>query len=128
MWVMHLMQIGVFFLACGVTVSVMDIASNVPLAIIAGLVPITIAGIGVRDSALVILFFEHGPAAQIALVGMLTSLRYLIPGLMGVPFLYQSLRSQTGRDQKQKVGQMRIDQDHEKLLHRIEPVSKSASC
>ena len=128
MWVMHLMQIGVFFLACGVTVSVMDIASNVPLAIIAGLVPITIAGIGVRDSALVVLFFEHGPAAQIALVGMLTSLRYLIPGLMGLPFLYQSLRSQRGRDQKQKGGQMRIDQNHEKPLYRIEPASKSVSC
>ena len=128
MWVMHLMQIGVFFLACGVTVSVMDIASHVPLAIIAGLVPITIAGIGVRDSALVVLFFEHGPAAQIALVGMLTSLRYLIPGLMGLPFLYQSLRSQRGRDQKQKGGQMRIDQHHEKPLYRIEPASKSVSC
>ena len=128
MWVMHLMQIGLFFWACGVTVSVMDVASYVPLAIIAGLVPITIAGIGVRDSALVVLFLDHGPAAQIALVGMLTSLRYLIPGLLGLPFLYQSLRRQGDRDQKQKSGQLRIDEHHEKRLPKIKADSESVSC
>ena len=128
MWVMHLMQIGFFFWACGVTVSVMDVASYVPLAIIAGLVPITIAGIGVRDSALIVLFLDHGPAAQIAMVGMLTSLRYLIPGILGLPFLYQSLRRQGDRDQKQKGGQLRIDEHHEKRLPKIKAVSESVSC
>jgi hypothetical protein len=87
LWCLHLLQIALFFFAAGISVTPIDVLSRVPLAIFAGLLPITVAGIGTRDSALVVLFLDTASPAAVAVVGMLTALRYLIPGVAGLPVL-----------------------------------------
>jgi hypothetical protein len=54
-------------------------------------------GIGVRDSALVWLFHDVASPASMAAVGLLTTSRYLVPGLVGV-FCVTSLRLRGSRE------------------------------
>jgi hypothetical protein len=57
------------------------------MAILVGLVPVTLAGIGTRDAALVyFLGGAVGPGPALAL-GLFATLRYLVPALAGLPFL-----------------------------------------
>lgn len=85
-WIMHLAQIFVFFLTLNSTVPPFEVAALVPVAIFVGLLPVTIAGIGTRDAAMVFLFAPLDGPARIAGVALLTHLRYIVPGLAGLPF------------------------------------------
>ena len=53
----------------------------------AGLLPISFCGLGTRDAALVYLFADIAPASTMTVVGLLTGLRYVIPGAVGIPFV-----------------------------------------
>lgn len=89
LWMLHLLQIHCFLFAAGVHVSWAESVSRVPLAIFAGLLPISFCGFGTRDAALIWLFADLAPASTMAAVGLLTGLRYLLPGLAGLPFVSQ---------------------------------------
>lgn len=91
-WVLHLLQIYTFFLALRAPVPFLDAMALVPVAIFIGLLPITVAGIGTRDAALIFLFRPYQGAAAMAGVALLTHLRYLVPGLAGLPFFHRYLR------------------------------------
>jgi hypothetical protein len=87
LWSLHLLQIDFFLKAAGVFVSWAEATSRVPAAIFAGLAPISFWGVGARDSALVWMFSDIAPASAMTAVGLLTALRYLLPGLAGIPCL-----------------------------------------
>ena len=87
LWMLHLAQFDLFLRAAGVHVSATDILSRIPVAIFAGLVPLTLWGIGTRDGALMWLFADVTTPAVMAGVGLLTALRYLVPGVAGIPCL-----------------------------------------
>jgi hypothetical protein len=57
------------------------------IAILAGLLPFTFAGVGTRDAALVVLFAPYLDAGGAALLGLCATLRYLIPAIAGLPFV-----------------------------------------
>ena len=84
LWVLHLVQFDLFLGAVGVQVAWHEVFARVPMAIFAGLLPVTFCGIGTRDAALVWLFADFAPASTMAVVGMLSALRYLIPGACGI--------------------------------------------
>jgi uncharacterized membrane protein YbhN (UPF0104 family) len=65
-------------------VAAMALAS---LAILAGLVPVTLAGIGTRDAALIYLFRDYLTPEGGAALGLLCTLRYLMPAIAGLPHL-----------------------------------------
>lgn len=98
LWCLHLAQVHLFLLAAGVNASLETTLSRVPLALFAGLVPGTFCGIGTRDSALVWLYADIAPAATMAVVGLLTSLRYLVPGAAGVVVFAMSSRVSRGHE------------------------------
>jgi glycosyltransferase 2 family protein len=58
----------------------------VPLAIFIGLVPVSIAGFGTRDAALVTLL-PNLPASLVLAVSLYINLRYILPAVAGIPFL-----------------------------------------
>jgi uncharacterized protein (TIRG00374 family) len=87
LWFLHLLQFYCIFLALETGVSLFGVFSQVPLAIIAGLIPMTLAGVGTRDAALIALFSGTVPLASMVFVGLFASFRYLVPGLLGLPFL-----------------------------------------
>lgn len=93
LWTMHLAQLHFFIRACGVEVSLATTLQRAPIALFAGLIPAAFCGIGTRDAALVWLFADVAPAPTMAIVGMLTALRYLVPGAVGIPVLMSLRRS-----------------------------------
>lgn len=86
LWFLHLVQIWIFALSLGAPVPLSANLALAPLAILAGLLPLTLGGIGTRDAALIYLFIGYMPPATGAALGILCTLRYLLPALGGLPF------------------------------------------
>jgi uncharacterized protein (TIRG00374 family) len=86
LWGGHLVQFWLLARAVG-PVPVVDSMSISTLCILAGLLPFTIAGIGTRDAAVVLFFQPWLTPAQGALLGVLTTLRYIVPAIAGLPFV-----------------------------------------
>ena len=86
LWVGHMVQIWLFASAIGTVPLALTMAFAV-IAILAGLLPFTFAGVGTRDAALVVLFAPYLDAGGAALLGLCATLRYLIPALAGLPFV-----------------------------------------
>jgi hypothetical protein len=90
-WFLHLVQIWMFTIALRASVPFLASLALSPLAILAGLLPLTFAGVGTRDAALVFFFHPYmsGPAA--AALGILCTLRYILPALLGMPFIGKAI-------------------------------------
>lgn len=86
LWVGHMVQIWLFTSAIGDVPLALTMAFAV-IAILAGLLPFTFAGVGTRDAALVVLFAPYLDAGGAALLGLCATLRYLIPAIAGLPFV-----------------------------------------
>ncbi len=86
LWAGHMVQIWLFASAIGDVPLGLTMAFAV-IAILAGLLPFTFAGVGTRDAALVMLFAPYLGAGGAALLGLCATLRYLIPALAGLPFV-----------------------------------------
>jgi uncharacterized membrane protein YbhN (UPF0104 family) len=93
LWLLHLVQIHLFFFAVGSAPPPLKVYALVPVAILTGLLPITQGGFGTRDAALIHLFADDAGPAVLAAVGLLTGMRYLLPGLIGLPFLPLALQA-----------------------------------
>ncbi len=90
-WFLHLLQIWLFILALkAFTPFIISLALS-PLAILAGLLPLTFAGIGTRDAAIIYFYQDYFSQATGAALGLLCTSRYFIPALIGLPFLGQML-------------------------------------
>lgn len=109
-WALHLIQIVFFFFAIGVPVSALEVILKMPMAMFVGSLPITMAGFGTREWAIVYLFeSETVTAASLLAVGVLFSSRYIFPALVGLLFVqrYYGLsqqaqkRNQLNRKRKQ---------------------------
>ena len=55
--------------------------------IFVGLLPLSFAGVGTRDAALIFFYSSYFDAEFGAALGLLCTLRYVIPGVAGLPFL-----------------------------------------
>lgn len=104
LWCLHLAQIDLLLKSAGVFVSPGEVLARIPLALYAGLVPVAAMGIGTRDAALVWLFSDVAAASTMAAVGLLTALRYLVPGAVGIPLLGRATRSTPAAASKQITG------------------------
>ena len=90
-WFLHLLQIWMMATALHATAPFLVSLGLSSLAILAGLVPLTMAGVGTRDAATIFLFAPFMPASAGAALGLMLTLRYLLPGLAGLPFLAKYL-------------------------------------
>lgn len=86
LWLLHLLQIHLFFLSVGSHPPPLKVYALTPVAILVGLLPISQAGLGTRDAALIYLFSGDESPAVLASVGLLTAIRYLVPAIAGLPF------------------------------------------
>ncbi len=102
-WFLHLVQIWLFIIALRAWVPLVANLALAPLAILAGLLPLTFAGVGTRDGALIFFYQPYFDAATGAALGLLCTSRYLLPALGGLPFFNQyflALQSSENRRQK----------------------------
>jgi uncharacterized protein (TIRG00374 family) len=90
-WFLHLLQIWFFILALKAFTPFLTNLALSPLAILAGLLPLTFAGVGTRDAALILFYQPYFDAATGAALGLLCTSRYILPALGGLPFLGQFL-------------------------------------
>lgn len=90
-WFLHLLQIWFFILALNAWVPFLTNLALSPLAILAGLLPLTFAGVGTRDAALIWFYQPYFDAPTAAALGVLCTSRYLLPAIGGLPFLQQYL-------------------------------------
>jgi uncharacterized protein (TIRG00374 family) len=86
-WLLHLLQIWFFILTLNSSTPFWANLALSPLAILAGLVPLTFAGVGTRDAAIVMLYKPYMDTATALALGALCTSRYLVPALMGLPYL-----------------------------------------
>lgn len=89
LWFMHMTQVYFFFRAVELAPSLPAVYHWAPMAILVGLIPVTISGIGIRDGSFMYLFSAYGSQALIFAASVLVTLRYLLPGLLGTFFLNQ---------------------------------------
>lgn len=100
-WFSHLLQIWLFIFALKQWVPLTANFALSSLSIFAGLLPLTFAGIGTRDAALIFFFQGYLTTPAAAALGILCTLRYVLPALGGIPFLWkyshriQSLKQNT---------------------------------
>jgi glycosyltransferase 2 family protein len=85
-WFLHLLQIWMFILALKAWTPFLANLALSPLAILAGLLPLTFAGVGTRDAALVLFYKPYFAAPTAAALGLLCTARYLLPAIGGLPF------------------------------------------
>jgi uncharacterized membrane protein YbhN (UPF0104 family) len=91
-WFLHLLQIWMFILALNASAPFIANLALSPLAILAGLLPLTFAGVGTRDAALVLLYAPYFSAPTAAALGILCTARYLLPACGGLPFAGEYLQ------------------------------------
>ncbi len=104
-WFLHLLQIWLFTLALNAQVPFLANLALSPLAILAGLLPLTFAGVGTRDAALIVFYQPFLDAPTAAALGLLCTSRYLLPAIGGLPFLSRYLA--TVRDLQKQPDQLR---------------------
>ena len=93
LWLTHLTQIWLFTRALAVPVPFTVAASLSAVALMAGQIPFTVAGLGARDLVLVVLLARYMTPEAAAAMGVLISTRGLLPPLMGVPIMRRYLSS-----------------------------------
>ena len=92
-WAGHLVQIWLFARAIAPGVPFAGAAIAATLAILAGLLPLTFAGVGTRDAAMVVLFAPWLDQGEAALLGLFATLRYILPAIAGLPFVREYWRA-----------------------------------
>jgi uncharacterized protein (TIRG00374 family) len=93
LWLTHLIQIWMFTFALSAPLSFTIVTSLSAVALMAGQIPFTIAGLGARDVLLVVLLGRYMTRESAAAMGVLISTRGLLPPLMGLGFLRGYLAS-----------------------------------
>ena len=108
-WFLHLLQIWLFILALNAWAPFLANLALSPLAILAGLLPLTFAGVGTRDAALIFFYQPYFAAPTGAALGLLCTSRYFLPAVIGLPFLGQMMgaakkvrANRGGRTEEQK--------------------------
>jgi len=87
LWFAHVFQIWMFTVALSVPVPVEACASLAALALMAGQLPLTFAGLGTRDVALVVLLSPYMAQESAAAMGVLVATRNFLPPLIGLPIV-----------------------------------------
>jgi uncharacterized protein (TIRG00374 family) len=87
LWLVHLIQIWMFTVALSVTIPFTVCASLSAVALMAGQLPLTFAGLGARDVALVVLLAGYVRPESAAALGLLISTRNLLPPLAALPIM-----------------------------------------
>jgi uncharacterized protein (TIRG00374 family) len=85
-WFLHLVQVWLFILALKGSFPFLASLGLTPLAILSVLLPLTFAGVGTRDAALIFFYRPYLAFPTAAALGLLCTSRYLMPALAGVPF------------------------------------------
>lgn len=104
LWLLHLLQIWLFILALRAFAPFVASLGLASLSILAGLLPLTFAGVGTRDAALILFYRPFFDAPTAAALGLLCTSRYLMPALAGLPLLPRYLGAVRAFQRERQAG------------------------
>ncbi len=87
LWLAHLFQIWLFTVALSVNMPFLVCASLSAIALMAGQLPFTFAGLGARDVVLVLLLSDYMAPESAAAMGILIATRSVLPPLLALPIM-----------------------------------------
>ncbi len=93
----NIAQTWFFVVALGIAIPLADHIALSTAAILAGLIPITFAGIGTRDAAIVALYSTYTDPATSAALGVLFTMRYIVLVVVGIPSFLSLFGSRANR-------------------------------
>jgi uncharacterized protein (TIRG00374 family) len=96
LWLVHLVQIWLFTVTLDANVPFTVCVSLSAVALMAGQLPFTIAGLGTRDVALVLLLARYMAPESAAAMGVLIATRAIVPPVIGLPVMWPYLASAIG--------------------------------
>ncbi len=92
-WFASVVQTKVLFDGVGVDVTLGFVLAALPVAIFIGLLPITVAGMGTRDAAMIALFSTFASSHEALVVALLYSFfGYWLMSIIGLPFIRKAMR------------------------------------
>jgi uncharacterized protein (TIRG00374 family) len=101
----NLVQIWFLILALKASVPFLVSLAMSPLAVFVGLMPVSFAGIGTRDAALIFFYRDYLDAPTAGALGLLCTLRYFVLAFAGIPLAGKCIANF-----RSKANQMVIDQ------------------
>ena len=92
-WFTATLLVTLLFHGVGVPVQLGLVMTAMPIAVLVGLVPVTLAGMGTREAAMIWLFADVAMAPEVLSVGLLYTLFvYWLPGLLGLSLTKRALK------------------------------------
>jgi uncharacterized protein (TIRG00374 family) len=86
-WICAIIQTILLFSALSISVPIFNFMGTLPVAILIGMVPVTLGGMGTRDAAFILLFSSYATSGQLLAGALLFSLfRYWLLAIAGLPF------------------------------------------
>ncbi len=96
-------EASLLFKAFGINIPLIEIVARFPLSLFVGILPITLAGVGTRDAAMIFFFKPFAPASTILGVAILYSLyTYFLYATLGIPFFFYLVNRGTYELRKNK--------------------------
>ncbi len=90
-WLIQIFEFFVIFRMFDIDPGFFHVGFGCSLALLAGALPISIAGIGPRDAIIISYFSSFASTETLAAIAIITTLRIVIPALLGLPsFFLQS--------------------------------------
>lgn len=87
LWGLHLTQLALFSGSLGIDLWSLPGYLLIATVLLVGLLPLSFAGVGTRDAALVLLLAGRAAPASALLLGVLFTSRYVMPALVGATLL-----------------------------------------
>jgi uncharacterized protein (TIRG00374 family) len=92
LWLVQGFEFFIIFWMFGVKVSLVSVYAGCFLALLAGALPISIAGLGPRDAVIITFFQGVAPYETLAGVGLMSLSRIVIAALVGLPFFFMQTK------------------------------------
>lgn len=92
LWLVQGFEFLIIFWMFGVKVSLVSVYAGCFLALLAGALPVSIAGLGPRDAVIITFFKEVAPYETLAGVGLMSLSRIIIAALVGLPFFFMQTK------------------------------------
>jgi uncharacterized membrane protein YbhN (UPF0104 family) len=86
LWLVQGFEFYAMFLMFDLAPSIIDVYAGSFLALLAGAIPVSIAGLGPRDAVIINFFQSVASFELLAGIGIISLFRIIIPALIGLPF------------------------------------------
>ncbi|MCK4677321.1 MAG: flippase-like domain-containing protein [Bacteroidales bacterium] len=92
LWIVQVCEFYFIFVMFNIFPHVLDVYVGISLALLAGALPISIAGLGPRDAVIIKFFSTYAPIEILAGVGIISLFRIIVTALIGLPFFMTQTR------------------------------------